>query len=68
MRLTRVIAKLEPGGAQLGILRITAALRRQGIVTRVIAGSASREGRRLFGSAGIAVEVWPEGEPSIQTS
>ena len=66
MRLTRVIAKLEPGGAQLGILRITAALRRQGIVTRVIAGSASREGRRLFGGAGIGVEVWPDGDPDIQ--
>ena len=66
MRLTRVIAKLEPGGAQLGILRITAALRRLGIVTRVIAGSASREGRRLFGAAGIGVEVWPDGDPSLQ--
>ncbi len=66
MRLTRVIAKLEPGGAQLGILRVTAALRRHGIATRVIAGSASRAGRRLFANAGIAVEVWPSGDPGAQ--
>jgi glycosyltransferase involved in cell wall biosynthesis len=66
VRLTRVIAKLEPGGAQLGILRVTAALRREGILTRLIAGSATRAGRRLFATAGIAVEVWPGGDASVQ--
>lgn len=66
MRLTRVIAKLEPGGAQLGILRTVAELRRQGIATRVIAGSATREGRRLFAAAGIPAEVWPGGDANVQ--
>src|SRR3954462_6336949 len=66
MRLTRVIAKLEPGGAQLGVLRITAALRRHGITTRVVAGYATREGRRLFAAAGVAPEVWPDGDAGLQ--
>jgi glycosyltransferase involved in cell wall biosynthesis len=66
MRLTRVIAKLEPGGAQLGVLRISAALRAQGIRTRIIAGFATREGRRQFAAAGLAPEVWPDGAPGVQ--
>jgi glycosyltransferase involved in cell wall biosynthesis len=66
MRLTRVIAKLEPGGAQLGVLRISAALRAQGISTRVVAGYATREGRRQFAAAGLAPEVWPDGDPELQ--
>ena len=65
MRLTRVIATLEPGGAQLGVVRMTAALRRLGIETRVLAGDATREGRRLVAAAGIGVEVWPGGDPRV---
>jgi glycosyltransferase involved in cell wall biosynthesis len=66
MRLTRVIAKLEPGGAQLVVLRTSAALRAQGIETRVVAGYATREGRRQFAAAGLAPEVWPDGDPELQ--
>src|SRR4051794_7859052 len=66
MRLTRVIAKLEPGGAQLGVLRIVAPLRRLGIETRVLAGHATREGRRLFAAAGVVPEVWSRGDARIQ--
>jgi glycosyltransferase involved in cell wall biosynthesis len=66
MRLTRVIAKLEPGGAQLGVLRTSAALRAHGVTTRVIAGCATREGRRQFAAAGLAPEVWPDGDPALQ--
>jgi glycosyltransferase involved in cell wall biosynthesis len=66
VRLTRVIAKLEPGGAQLGVLRIGTALRRLGVETRVIAGCATREGRRQFAAAGLSPEVWPDGDPSLQ--
>src|SRR5881275_492197 len=66
MRLTRVIAKLEPGGAQLGVLRISAALRAQGISTRILAGSATREGRRQFAAAGLTPEVWADGGPELQ--
>lgn len=66
MRLTRVIATLEPGGAQLGVLRATVALRRHGVITRVLAGHATKEGRRLFAAAGVPVEVWPDGDPELQ--
>src|SRR4051794_33550147 len=66
MRLTRVIAKLEPGGAQLGVLRISAALRQFGVETRVLAGHATREGRRQFAAAGLAPEIWPDGDPELQ--
>jgi glycosyltransferase involved in cell wall biosynthesis len=66
MRLTRVIATLEPGGAQLGVLRATVALRRHGVTTRVLAGHATKEGRRLFAAAGVPVEVWPDGDAGLQ--
>jgi glycosyltransferase involved in cell wall biosynthesis len=66
MRLTRVIAKLEPGGAQLGVLRTSAALRQLGIETRVLAGYATREGRRLFAAAGLAPEIFPDGDPELE--
>src|SRR4051794_28921939 len=66
MRLTRVIAKLEPGGAQLGVLRVSAALRQLGIETRVLAGYATREGRRQFAAAGLAPEVFPDGDAALQ--
>src|SRR3954447_860354 len=65
MRLTRVIASLEPGGAQLGILRVTPALARLGIETRVLAGHATRAGRRLFAAAGMAAEVWRGGDERL---
>jgi glycosyltransferase involved in cell wall biosynthesis len=67
MRLTRVIAKLEPGGAQLGVLRITGALKRLGVETRVLAGQATREGRRMFAAAGVAPEVWSRGDARVQS-
>jgi glycosyltransferase involved in cell wall biosynthesis len=66
VRLTRVIANLEPGGAQLGILRITPALARLGIETRVLAGCATRAGRKLFAEAGVEVEAWRGGHPELQ--
>src|SRR3954469_17725598 len=66
MRLTRVIARLEPGGAQLGIVRITPVLARLGIETRVLAGYATRAGRRLCAAAGVAAEVWRGGDERIQ--
>src|SRR4051812_17159656 len=66
MRLTRVIAKLEPGGAQLGVLRLAAPLRRLGVETRVLAGCATREGRRLCAAAGVGREVWSRGAARLQ--
>jgi glycosyltransferase involved in cell wall biosynthesis len=65
VHLVRVIAKLEPGGAQLGVLRLTVALRRHGIGSRVLAGHATRDGLRLYARAGVAVEEFGGG-PELQ--
>lgn len=61
MLVTRVIARLEPGGAQLGALRLIQVLRKHGIASRVLAGEATMHGARLFRQAGVAVEVWGRG-------
>ena len=65
MRVARVIAVLEPGGAQLGALRLSLALRPQGIESRWLAGHATREGLALFRARGIEVEVLGGG-PALQ--
>jgi glycosyltransferase involved in cell wall biosynthesis len=51
--VTRVIAKLEPGGAQVGAFLLTAALRPHGIESRLLAGIASPEGIALARSHGL---------------
>jgi glycosyltransferase involved in cell wall biosynthesis len=58
MLIARVIARLEPGGAQIGVLRLTSALRAHGIRSRVLAGEATLHGARLFREAGIELEAW----------
>jgi glycosyltransferase involved in cell wall biosynthesis len=63
MRLVRVVAILERGGAQLAIARLSRALRRWGVETRVLAGSATRHGKELLNAAGIEVEQWTEQRP-----
>jgi glycosyltransferase involved in cell wall biosynthesis len=63
MRVVRVIAILEPGGAQLAIARLSRELRNSGIETRVLAGSATREGIELLEAAGVDVEAWTEQGP-----
>src|SRR5918995_6996528 len=70
MRLARVVAVLEPGGAQLAIARISGELRRRGIETRVLAGSATARGIELFTTRGIEVESWSEQgpRPSVDAS
>src|ERR687897_784875 len=65
MRVARVIAVLEPGGAQLGALRLSLALRAHGIDSRWLAGHATREGLALFGAHGVDVEVLGGG-PALQ--
>ncbi len=57
MLLARVIADLEPGGAQLHVLRVTRELAAHGIATRLLAGNANAEGLRLFEQAGVEVEL-----------
>jgi glycosyltransferase involved in cell wall biosynthesis len=56
--IARVIGRLEPGGAQLGALRLSLALRAHGFESRVFAGEATLHGARLFRAAGIELEVW----------
>ena len=65
MRVARVMAVLEPGGAQLGALRLSLALRARGIESRWLAGHATREGTALLRAHGIDVEVLGGG-PALQ--
>jgi len=58
VRLVRIIAALESGGAQLGALRVTRELARRGVATRTLAGEATPSGLDLFASGGVDVEVW----------
>jgi glycosyltransferase involved in cell wall biosynthesis len=67
MRVVRVLAILEPGGAQLAIARLSRELRRRGVETRVLAGSATREGIELLEAAGVHVEAWTE-QPPLPTA
>ncbi len=57
MLLARVIADIEPGGAQLHVLRVTRALAAHGIHTRLLAGNANAAGLRLFEQAGVEVDL-----------
>jgi glycosyltransferase involved in cell wall biosynthesis len=57
MRITRVLGTLEPGGAQLSALRLSAALRSHGIVTTLIAGDATPAGLELAGRYGMRAEA-----------
>src|SRR5688572_2283227 len=58
MHVLRVMAKLEPGGAQLGALRLSAALREHGIESRWVAGDASAAGLALARDHGFEAEAF----------
>jgi glycosyltransferase involved in cell wall biosynthesis len=58
MRLVRVLGVLEPGGAQLSVLRLSAALRPSGVVTTVLAGDATPAGLALAARYGFAAEAF----------
>jgi len=48
MDVIRVLGKLEPGGAQLALLRVSRELRRRhGVSTRLVVGDATHDGMRL---------------------
>jgi glycosyltransferase involved in cell wall biosynthesis len=55
--ITRVLAKLEPGGAQLSLLRVARALGRRGHRTRLLVGFATDAGVELARAHGIEPEV-----------
>jgi glycosyltransferase involved in cell wall biosynthesis len=56
-RVATVLAKLEPGGAQLMVLRLVAELERHRFESLILAGEASSEGIDLYSEAGFPVEV-----------
>lgn len=57
MLVCRVLAKLEPGGAQLSLLRVAQALATRGHRTRLLVGSATDIGIELARAHGIEPEV-----------
>lgn len=56
MLVARVIAKLEPGGAQLSVLRIARAFAARGHRTRLLVGFATDEGVALAREHGVEPE------------
>src|SRR5262249_21184261 len=58
MLIARLIAKLEPGGAQLSVLRVVRELRGRGIDTALYAGWATEAGIELAREHGEEPVVW----------
>ena len=61
MFVARVIAKLEPGGAQLSMLRVMRELRGHGIASSLYCGWATPAGIELARRHGAEPEIWGEG-------
>lgn len=57
MLVARVVAKLEPGGAQLSLLRVTRGLATRGHETRLLVGFASDAGVAMARAHGIEPEL-----------
>jgi glycosyltransferase involved in cell wall biosynthesis len=55
--ITRVLAKLEPGGAQLSLLRVARALSAKGHPTRLLVGYATDAGVALARAHGVEPEL-----------
>jgi glycosyltransferase involved in cell wall biosynthesis len=54
MHIVRVLAKLEPGGAQLAVLRLSQELeRRHGVTTELLVGDATPQGMALAKAHGV---------------
>lgn len=66
MHVVRVMSKLEPGGAQLGALWLTAALRRHRIQSRWLAGTATPDGLALAREHGVEVDDVLGGSEDLQ--
>jgi glycosyltransferase involved in cell wall biosynthesis len=58
MRVVRVLGVLEPGGAQLSALMLSAALRRHGVATTLLAGDATPSGVALAARYGFAADAF----------
>jgi glycosyltransferase involved in cell wall biosynthesis len=62
MQVIRVLGKLEPGGAQLALLRLSRELeRRHGVRTRLLVGDATHEGLRLAQRYGVQTVAFRTG-------
>jgi glycosyltransferase involved in cell wall biosynthesis len=66
MLLTRVIARVEPGGAQLAVIRLTAALETLGVDSRLLVGEATPDGRRMLVESGADFELWRPDRGTLQ--
>lgn len=58
MRVARVIAKLEPGGAQMSAFLLSVALRRHGFDSDLLAGDATGDGVRVAAQHGLEPECF----------
>ena len=58
MRVIRILGTLEPGGAQLSALWLSAALRAQGVVTTLLAGDATPPGLELAARYGLPADAY----------
>jgi hypothetical protein len=58
MRIVRILGTLEPGGAQLSALRLSAALRRHGMVTTLLAGDATAPALELVARYGLPMDAY----------
>lgn len=62
MHLVRVLGKLEPGGAQLALLRVSRELRRRhGVCTTLVVGDATHDGVRLASRYDVETSVFRTG-------
>jgi glycosyltransferase involved in cell wall biosynthesis len=70
MRVVRILGTLEPGGAQLSALRLSAALARHGMTTTLLAGDATAAGLELAARYGLRAETYRVADrqmlPSLQ--
>jgi glycosyltransferase involved in cell wall biosynthesis len=58
VRVVRILGTLEPGGAQLSALQLSAALRQIGVATTLLAGDATPAGLELAARHGLPADAY----------
>ena len=58
MRIVRTLGTLELGGAQLSALRLSAAVRRHGMATTLLAGDATAPGLEVAARYGLPADAY----------
>jgi glycosyltransferase involved in cell wall biosynthesis len=66
MRIVRILGTLEPGGAQLSALRLSAALRSRGVMTTLLAGDATAQGIELCARYGFQATSYRTAGPATR--